>query len=73
MHWRDPSELEWIRQGLVHLHETVCRLGVRSVAIPPLGCGLGGLEWPAVRLLVEQELCGLKDMDVMLYVPGGFK
>lgn len=70
-HWRDPSRLEWIDQGLIGLRETVEALGMRSIAIPPLGCGLGGLDWTDVRGLIEDRLGGLDDVDVVLYVPNG--
>jgi O-acetyl-ADP-ribose deacetylase (regulator of RNase III) len=44
-HWRNPSRLEWIREGLRDLVRAVRENGIRSVALPPLGCGAGGLEW----------------------------
>jgi O-acetyl-ADP-ribose deacetylase (regulator of RNase III) len=69
-HWRDPSKLEWIEQGLIGLRETIDDLGIRSIAIPPLGCGLGGLDWPDVRGLIVERLGDL-DVDVVLYGPKG--
>ncbi|MCO5761728.1 MAG: macro domain-containing protein, partial [Chromatiaceae bacterium] len=47
-HWRSPSRMEDIESGLKALVADVHRLGIRSVAVPPLGCGLGGLPWPEV-------------------------
>jgi O-acetyl-ADP-ribose deacetylase (regulator of RNase III) len=67
-HWRDPSKLEWIDRGLMSLRQTVEELNIRSVAIPPLGCGLGGLAWPDVRELIDKRLGELVDVDVVLYV-----
>jgi O-acetyl-ADP-ribose deacetylase (regulator of RNase III) len=66
--WRDKSELEWIDQGLVGLREMIETLQIRSTAIPPLGCGLGGLAWADVRGLIVERLGGL-DVDVALYGP----
>jgi O-acetyl-ADP-ribose deacetylase (regulator of RNase III) len=48
-HWRSKSRMSDIEAGLVALVQEVKRLGVRSVAVPPLGCGLGGLSWADVR------------------------
>lgn len=70
-HWQKPSRLEWIDQGLVRLRGTVETLIIRSIAIPPLGCGLGGLQWADVRELIVERLGGLDGVDVVLYVPKG--
>ena len=48
-HWRGVSKIEFIRSGLVDLVLQVRQLGIRSIAIPPLGCGNGGLKWSDVR------------------------
>jgi O-acetyl-ADP-ribose deacetylase (regulator of RNase III) len=66
--WKDPSRLEWIDQGLGDLARRITTLGIKSIAIPPLGCGLGGLSWSDVRKLIEQHL-GELDVDVVLYPP----
>lgn len=52
-HWRDKSRLEDIELGLTALVTDVQRHAVQSIAIPPLGCGLGGLEWAQVKPLIE--------------------
>src|SRR6476619_1552512 len=54
--WKDPSKLEWVDLGLVDLARRITGLGIKSIAIPPLGCGLGGLDWDDVRELIEQHL-----------------
>ena len=58
-HWRDPSRIEDIDAGLRHLATAIRRLGTPSIAIPPLGCGLGGLDWHTVRPLIATRLHGL--------------
>lgn len=68
-HWRHPSRLEWIQSGLVDLRRVVAELKIRSIAIPALGCGLGGLDWSEVRPLIEATFADLPDVDVELYEP----
>jgi O-acetyl-ADP-ribose deacetylase (regulator of RNase III) len=65
-HWRQPSRLEDIRAGLDDLVRVIKKLGITSVAVPPLGCGNGGLPWPTVRALIMEKLEDL-DADVRLY------
>lgn len=70
-HWRGKSRVEFIRDGLVDLVAQIKRLGIRSIAIPPLGCGNGGLEWDEVRPLIEQTFAALPDVEVRLFGPAG--
>lgn len=67
-HWRHPSRLEWIEQGLAALREEIRARGIRSVAIPPLGAGNGGLDWNDVKPLVTAALIDL-DCEVVVYEP----
>lgn len=69
-HWRGKSRIEFIRDGLDDLVDCVRKLGIRSIAIPPLGCGNGGLEWSRVRPLIEQAFDALPDIEVRLFEPG---
>jgi O-acetyl-ADP-ribose deacetylase (regulator of RNase III) len=46
-HWRSPSKLEWIREGLKDLVRVINEHGITSIALPPLGCGNGGLKYVA--------------------------
>ena len=68
-HWRNPSRIEWILDGLVDLLRVIREHDIRSVAIPPLGCGNGGLQWTLVRPEIERALAELRDVDVLVYEP----
>lgn len=70
-HWRGSSKIEFIRGGLVDLVVQVARLGIRSIAVPPLGCGNGGLDWADVRPLIEAAFETLPDVEVRLFEPAG--
>ena len=70
-HWRNSSRIEDIEDGLIDLVHQVKSLGIKSIAIPPLGCGLGGLEWSQVRPLIEQAFAALPNVRVLLFEPKG--
>lgn len=70
-HWRGNSQYEYIEAGLRALIEDIRRLGIRSIAIPPLGCGLGGLDWNRVRPMIEEAFKVLPEVEVILYEPVG--
>lgn len=70
-HWRGNSLIEDIESGLIALISDVKRLGIRSIAVPPLGSGLGGLDWNVVRPMIEQSFAELPEVRVFLYSPQG--
>lgn len=70
-HWRASSKLDDIDRGLDDLVRVIREQGIRSVAIPPLGCGNGGLDWSAVEPLIRSKLAALPGVDVHLYPPEG--
>lgn len=70
-HWRDRSRIEDIDAGLVALIADVQRLRITSIAVPPLGCGLGGLDWADVRPRIERAFAPHPDVRVLLYEPAG--
>ena len=70
-HWRGKSRYEDIEAGLRSLVSEVKRLGIRSIAVPPLGCGQGGLDWKKVRPMIEAAFAGAPDVRVMLFEPAG--
>jgi O-acetyl-ADP-ribose deacetylase (regulator of RNase III) len=67
--WRNPSKLEYVRDGLRDLVLQVQKLGIKSLAIPPLGCGNGGLDWGDVRPLIVQAFEQANDVRVVLFEP----
>ena len=68
-HWRGKSRMEDIDAGLDALVAEVRRLGITSIAVPPLGCGYGGLRWTEVRPRIEAAFAGLPHVTVLLYAP----
>jgi O-acetyl-ADP-ribose deacetylase (regulator of RNase III) len=69
--WRNKSRLSDIQEGLNALLSDVKRLNIRSIAIPPLGCGNGGLSWDDVRPLIVDTFSDLPDVHVIIYGPYG--
>lgn len=70
-HWKGNSKMEDIESGLKALIADVDRLGIKSIAVPPLGCGLGGLNWSDVRPRIEEAFNSLPDVRVQLFAPTG--
>lgn len=70
-HWRTKSRLSDVEAGLEDLAATIERLHIRSIAIPPLGCGNGGLDWNDVRPRIESAFAKLPDVRVLVFGPGG--
>jgi O-acetyl-ADP-ribose deacetylase (regulator of RNase III) len=68
-HWRQSSKLEWISAGLEDLKRVVAEKNIRSIAIPPLGSGNGGLEWLQVRPLIEAAVADIPETEVVVYEP----
>ena len=70
-HWRAKSKIEDVDAGLAALAEEIASRGIGSVAVPPLGCGNGGLRWQDVRPRIEAALGNLPNVDVLLFPPAG--
>jgi O-acetyl-ADP-ribose deacetylase (regulator of RNase III) len=68
-HWREASKLEDIRAGLPDLIEHVQQKAISSIAIPALGCGLGGLDWTVVRPMIVDAFVSIPSTRVLLYAP----
>ena len=70
-HWKGKSKLSYIEEGLKDLVSKVQELGIKSVAIPPLGAGLGGLAWDDVRSLIIDAFSNISNVEVVVYEPKG--
>ena len=70
-HWKGNSKIEDIKTGLVALIREVKQLGIRSIAVPPLGCGLGGLNWSEFQPMIESAFAELPGVHVLLFAPTG--
>ena len=68
-HWRDSSQIEDIETGLRSLVSELHRMQIDSIAIPALGCGLGGLEWLSVRGEIEKAFSSCKTVKVLVFEP----
>lgn len=68
-HWRTKSKLSYVSDGLDSLIHEITRLDIRSIAMPPLGCGNGGLEWAEVKELIQEKLSGLNDIEITVFEP----
>jgi O-acetyl-ADP-ribose deacetylase (regulator of RNase III) len=68
-HWRAPSQLAWVVEGLQDLRRFLIEKQVKSIAIPPLGAGNGGLEWAEVRKQIEIALGDLLDVEIVVFEP----
>ena len=69
-HWRGVSRVEDIKAGLDDLVSVIETLHISTVAVPPLGCGLGGLDWKEVKLLIEAAFAKLPDVQAEIFEPG---
>jgi O-acetyl-ADP-ribose deacetylase (regulator of RNase III) len=69
-HWRGGSKIEFITSGLEDLIRVINEKDIKSIAVPPLGCGNGGLDWTKVKPLIESALGSMSGLKVELYEPG---
>ncbi len=68
-HWKAKSKIEHVEKGLDVLVNTIEELKIKSIVIPPLGCGQGGLDWSEIKPLMEKKLEHLSNVDIILYAP----
>jgi O-acetyl-ADP-ribose deacetylase (regulator of RNase III) len=70
-HWRASSRLEDITSGLSALRDEIVNRGIKSIAVPPLGCGNGGLDWRDVEPMISQVLGSIPGVEVRVWQPSG--
>ena len=68
-HWRAKSRLEYVEDGLDALVDTIRKYEINTIAIPPLGCGNGGLQWSDVKKLIVSKLSNLDDLNIIVFEP----
>jgi O-acetyl-ADP-ribose deacetylase (regulator of RNase III) len=71
VHWREKSHYEYIESGLEDLISVIKSLSIHSITLPPLGCGLGRLDWNRVRPMIESAFSQLPEVEVLLFEPSG--
>lgn len=71
LHWKEKSRLDDIKSGLNALLIDIKNLKIRSIAIPPLGCGLGGLKWSDVKPLIDEAFSAIPEIEVFVFEPLG--
>lgn len=68
-HWKGKSNIKDIQSGLLALKNDIQTLEIKSIAIPPLGCGLGGLNWQDVKQMIENTFKDINDVNFIVYEP----
>jgi len=68
-HWRSKSKISYVEDGLDALRGEITTHGIKSIAIPPLGCGNGGLDWSDVKPLILSKLSDLEDVEIVVFPP----
>lgn len=72
-HWKGKSKYEFIEKGLIDLKRVIKENKINSLAMPPIGCGLGGLDWTKVEKLIFDYLKDLSEVDIYLIEPSNVK
>lgn len=67
--WFKKSQYSYIEEGLSDLVRVIKENEISSIAIPPLGCGNGGLNWDKVKVMMQDYLSVLSNVDIMVYEP----
>lgn len=67
--WQNPSKIEWIRLILDKIAKNARALSIDNIAIPALGCGLGGLDWNEVKKEMEISLLPVRGINFWVYEP----
>jgi O-acetyl-ADP-ribose deacetylase (regulator of RNase III) len=67
--WRHPTKMEWVTDGLKELRAFILENEIKSIAVPPLGCGNGGLDWQVVRREIENAFADIEGVEILVYAP----
>lgn len=68
-HWKSPSEYEFIEKGLDELIKAINQKNIKSIALPPLGSGNGGLQWYKVKEIINNKLSDIQNCEIIVYEP----
>jgi len=68
-HWKSPSEYEFIEKGLEELIKVIKQKNIKSIALPPLGSGNGGLQWYKVKEIISNKLSDIENCEIIVYEP----
>lgn len=68
-HWKSPSEYEYIEKGIEELIKVIEKEKIKSIALPPLGSGNGGLQWFKVKNIINDKLSSIENCEVFVYEP----
>lgn len=66
IHWRDMSHMKYITLGAESLVDIIIKYDIKSITIPTLGCGLGGLDWGDVKKAIHLILMKIKNIDIIV-------
>ena len=69
LHWRNPSKIEWIDQGLHDMYQQLEELDINSVGMPALGVGLGMLPWHEVKQIIDQHAAAHPEIRTVVFLP----
>ena len=70
-HWRSKAKIEYIDEGLIDLKRIILEKNITSIAVPPLGCGFGGLNWEDVKPQIEKALEEVGNIHALVFEPEG--
>ena len=68
-HWRGKSKIEFVEEGLNDLISVIKEEGIKSISIPAIACGNGGLDWNLVKDLIKTKLSNLDNVQINIYEP----
>ncbi len=68
-HWKSPSEYEYIEKGLDELIKVIKEKEIKSIALPPLGSGNGGLQWYKVKEIINRKISHIENCNITVYEP----